>query len=860
MRLRNLAIALFLTGAACAQTLQVGPGGFSSIQSAIVAASPGDEVVVAPGTWYENLDFLGKAIIVRSTSPDDPNVVASTIIDGSYPADPNSNSLVTFQTGEGNASILHGFTLTNGTGSWLLVSWKYHEQYWNRCGGAILCKNMSSPTILGNRFINNSAGEGGAIYMYGNPVDPNDPTNPPAHITPVVANNSFISNSAIIAHGFSPPDTLHTFAEHGDGGALVAFQGCDPVITGNTFQNNYADSYGGAIHMRQWSNGLLENNTVTANDSTLGAGIHITYSSSPHVTSNTITWNIAGSLGGGGIYIYYLSNPLVERNIIKHNTSSNGGGIGVYYSSHPVIRSNFITNNTGQGLLVTGAVIEAVNNTIAENTMGGILCKPNTSGTIADNIIASNTGGYGIDVRTSLALNIRYNNVHANGLGRYSPSIGDQTGTNGNISVSPSFVSQVTENHHLRYDSQCINAADPCLAISALLDIDAQPRLMSDAPDIGADEVMPVWNLTQGTQHSTIQQAVDDCFSSDTIALIRGRFTGAGNHDIDFQGKALTLTGSDPDSFSAISATIIDANGTHASPHRAFHFRTGETPAATIKGVTITGGNAAPGSAIHCDNSDATLLNCILTENSGHAIAAIDGDISLSNCILTASGAAAFVSAGTADFTNCTILGNTSIADCNASASLAFRNSIVRQPRTLAGAITLADAALTVASSNVQGDPNLLITAGPGAVIDWHTDNIDADPLFAIAGYWHDNSTPTDPNDDYYIPGNCHLTPGSPCADSGSLPSPSQRDIDGEDRLFGSAIDIGADELVTSPADIDINGLVNWLEVAIIADNWLAAGPLLPGDITGNGSVDFADFARLAAEWQWRGAWLPYVP
>ncbi|MCH9021473.1 MAG: hypothetical protein IID32_01760, partial [Planctomycetes bacterium] len=48
------------------------PGDFATIQGAIDAAVNGDEVVVDPNTYYEIIDFLGKAITVRSASGD-PN-------------------------------------------------------------------------------------------------------------------------------------------------------------------------------------------------------------------------------------------------------------------------------------------------------------------------------------------------------------------------------------------------------------------------------------------------------------------------------------------------------------------------------------------------------------------------------------------------------------------------------------------------------------------------------------------------------------------------------------------------------------------------------------------------------------------
>ncbi|GAH51482.1 unnamed protein product, partial [marine sediment metagenome] len=57
------------------------PGDYSTIQEAIEAASNGDTIIVAPGTYRENLDFLGKRITLRSQNPDDVETVESTIIE-----------------------------------------------------------------------------------------------------------------------------------------------------------------------------------------------------------------------------------------------------------------------------------------------------------------------------------------------------------------------------------------------------------------------------------------------------------------------------------------------------------------------------------------------------------------------------------------------------------------------------------------------------------------------------------------------------------------------------------------------------------------------------------------------------------
>ena len=83
------------------------PGDFPTIQEAIDAAVDGDEVEVHPGTYFEAIDFLGKAIRVYSTDGRDV-----TIIDAQQ-----TGSVVTCGSGEGSDTVLDGFTITGGTGT-----------------------------------------------------------------------------------------------------------------------------------------------------------------------------------------------------------------------------------------------------------------------------------------------------------------------------------------------------------------------------------------------------------------------------------------------------------------------------------------------------------------------------------------------------------------------------------------------------------------------------------------------------------------------------------------------------------------------------------------------------------------------
>ncbi|MGA7238047.1 MAG: hypothetical protein WBY44_20335 [Bryobacteraceae bacterium] len=83
------------------------PADHPTIQGAITSASNGDTIMVAPGTYQENLNFLGKAITVTSSGG-----AAVTIIDGR-----GTDSVVRFGAKEGPTSVLNGFTLQHGNAS-----------------------------------------------------------------------------------------------------------------------------------------------------------------------------------------------------------------------------------------------------------------------------------------------------------------------------------------------------------------------------------------------------------------------------------------------------------------------------------------------------------------------------------------------------------------------------------------------------------------------------------------------------------------------------------------------------------------------------------------------------------------------
>jgi len=139
--MKYLAVTLaviFMTAISQAATVHV-PGDYATVQEGIDAASNHDVVLVGPGVYYETIDFKGKALTVESLEGSE-----ETFLDGSQSINPDLNSVVSFVNGEGEESVLKGFTIRNGTGT----SYELYPSYFYRCGGGVFCINTSSPPCV----------------------------------------------------------------------------------------------------------------------------------------------------------------------------------------------------------------------------------------------------------------------------------------------------------------------------------------------------------------------------------------------------------------------------------------------------------------------------------------------------------------------------------------------------------------------------------------------------------------------------------------------------------------------------------------------------------------------------------------
>jgi len=109
-----------------------------------------------------------------------------------------------------------------------------------------------------------------------------------------------------------------------------------------------------------------------------------------------------------------------------------------------------------------------------------------------------------------------------------------------------------------------------------------------------------------------IQAAIGAAASGDTVALTDGVFTGTGNRDVTFLGKAVVLRSLSGDS----AACVLDAQGSSNGPHRAFSFLNAEGPNTVLDGLTIQGGWTGTGGGIYCGPATGpTIRNCVIAGN-----------------------------------------------------------------------------------------------------------------------------------------------------------------------------------------------------------------------------------------------------
>jgi hypothetical protein len=424
-------VILCCVPSARAATIRI-PADQPTIQAGINATSNGDTVLVSPGTYYENIDFKGKAITVTSSGGP-----ATTIIDGG-----NITSTVSFISGETRSSVLNGFTVQHGQAP------SISNNEGEPLGGGIYI-DSSAPTILNNVITNNICSgiysSQGAALIQGNTISYTDNF----HL------GCYFSNDA--------PIMLYRDLQSIKTSTLIS------TVIGNTIENNTLLGAGTTSQSFAAGIGVLDGaayieNNIVRNNTAYGDNGGISLSAAP------------GTAAAGATF--------VVQNLIYGNSSYCGGaGLGFEFNSpanlgaiYDLIANNTIVNNInlpaqcslnnpGQGNVVTYWTtnqVAFVNNIISSNGSAPALFCFNRPG-------FSNAPG-------PMTI-FDHNDIYSSTGNTYSSSCSGEDFSYGNLSADPVFTSPGTGDFRLQPGSPAIDAGNNSVSPLLQMDLAGNPRL-----------------------------------------------------------------------------------------------------------------------------------------------------------------------------------------------------------------------------------------------------------------------------------------------------------------------------------------------------------------------------------------------
>lgn len=425
---------------------------YTSLQHAIAQSSTnhGDRIVVAPGTYHEIVDFLGKTLHVRSSAG-----APVTVIDGSG----LGWTVVTIGWGCGPGTRLEGFTVRGA------------DPFDKPDGGGVLCVG-STAEIRDCRFVDNALAPSkvdrgaGVAAVDGATVD--------------IVRCRFRNCRALSVGGgvYGRNSRVRVdhcsfnecYAMYGGGGAIAGFQNAEIEVVRSSFtsNNSYFDA-GGAIILESGARVTVLDSDFTSNrawDEHAGGALAVIGPNSTALVERSVfSQNFAR---WGGAIFSYMPFTVRDCTFLQNSSSSSSNFARGAAIAGPgtVERSTFWRNAIlygGSGSTSGGAVDGCllVRCTLAENSIQGT-----TNGAAAANSTLRNCIVWG---NQPTGASLFSSTATWSDLDAPAPGIG-------NISANPLFLSASTGDLRLAAGSPCIDAGDPSSA----------PDLDGSRADMGA--------------------------------------------------------------------------------------------------------------------------------------------------------------------------------------------------------------------------------------------------------------------------------------------------------------------------------------------------------------------------------------
>jgi len=625
-----LAAACLTVNSPLLATDRLVPSQYSTIQAAIDDCNDGDVVIVEQNTYIgpgnRDIDFKGKAITVQSIDPEDPRVVTATVIDCQ---NVSGHRGFYFHSGEGPDSVVRGLTVTRGHAAGGGIYCADSNPTISRCiitgnrtrdgssssgwegpagngedGGGVYC-NGSSAVIENSMIMGNRTGNGGTAYSY-----MTRPEDEPAlrggdggrgggvfcYNSVLVIANCVIAENATGKGGDSGKPLDYCIERGGDGGGgggIYASESSAVFISNCTIAGN--ETGAGGVGYGCANGGRGGGGGVRCLASTLEITNGIIWGNSPsQISGSTIIANYSDIKGGwtgegnidadpcfvnadGGDYHLASYSPCVNAGDPEYSPVPGETDI----DGEPRVVYGRIDMGADEGYYETPLIQLSATEFIVYAFEGG--SNP------ADLVLSIRNRGSGI-LNWEIMEDCPWVEV--------DPSSGESSGEIDEVAITI----DTTGLGWGQYSCE-LTVGDPCAANSPLR---VEVRLMLRRLDI----------LLVPVEYPTIQAGIDAAQPGDTVIVAEGTYTGAGNKNLDFHGKAITVRSTDPNDPCVVAGTVIDCEFNS----RGFSFHSSEGPNSIVSGLTIRNGYVhAKGGGIICSYSSPTINNCIIRGNHAYA-------------------------------------------------------------------------------------------------------------------------------------------------------------------------------------------------------------------------------------------------